>query len=75
MGEFLYYNAKTQRREAVVSEKPFSRDASGDSQLSSVINFRADPDLLAALRVNAERDGRSVSEIIRSALRDKVTFQ
>lgn len=58
-----------------MSEKTFSREASSDSQLSSVINFRANPDLLAALRFNALRDGKSVSEIIRTSLRDKVTIQ
>lgn len=42
---------------------------------SAVVNFRADPRLLAALRAQAWRSGTSVSEIVREALREKVSLQ
>lgn len=42
---------------------------------SAMVNFRADPTLLAALREQAGRSGETMSEIIRSALRERVTVQ
>lgn len=42
---------------------------------SPLVNFRADPQLLAAIAERARRSGCSVSEYLRSIVREKVGLQ
>jgi predicted HicB family RNase H-like nuclease len=42
---------------------------------SRVVNFRAAPSLVAALVAQARREGVSLSELVRSAARERVGLQ